>query len=324
MPPKRSNAKGDDGLTDKQAYLRAESQRIEDDDGVDAAEAKRRAERAWNALAVAAKVTAAADKRVWWAARGAPAAAPAAGGGAAGREEDLVNVPGRDVDGEVGRARRKSPARDKFAKPVAPGEVIEPENDQVTAISGGKRKGKAALPAPKSTNSAPASQTPAAPSAPMAPPRARRHVPERSLVTGDVKTGRKRKAEGDLPRWPNEEYWTGAGEYLGGGAFGQAYLFVAVDPLTERITRRMVVKDCYVNRIHWGHVQHWYGDPSNPLKRKHMEIKAMENIWGLPGSDKCVELHHSEAGADGMFYRIYMNYCRHGKLQMLIEPSDDY
>ncbi|KAK4542808.1 hypothetical protein LTR36_006184 [Oleoguttula mirabilis] len=318
MPPKKNRtAKGADGLTDKQAYLRAESQRISDEDegAVSAAEATKTAERTWNALGGdEAKEAAVAEKRVWWAAReAAAAAAPAAAIG--GRE--VVDDPVRGTGRKGGAVRQRLPTPGERVGPQTSGGVLDPGADVTAPPREPKGKGRAG---PQ------ASRMPAAPGGAIRGPGPRRPQPERDLDDLKQKSvipeARKRKAEDNPPTWPDGRHWESGG-YLGGGAFGQAFLYVARNE-HHTVTDRKVVKDCYVKRIHYGHVQHWYGDPSNPAKRKHMEIKAMELIGGLPGSDKCVKIFRSEEEADGMFYRIYMNYCPHGSLQMLIEPDEAY
>lgn len=137
-----------------------------------------------------------------------------------------------------------------------------------------------------------------------------------------VKDARIAIARAFTATWP-AGHWEGMAaadkQYIGGGSMGQAMLYLHRDE-NGNIDRRMVVKDCYVTRISYGHVQHWYGDAANPRKRKHVEIKAMENYWNLPGSDKCVKLLHSEVDGDGLFYRIYMAFSPHGTLQTLIQP----
>ncbi|KAK3713518.1 hypothetical protein LTR37_008476 [Vermiconidia calcicola] len=142
-------------------------------------------------------------------------------------------------------------------------------------------------------------------------------VPSDQIKTNVEIAARRQYAEAHPPTWPPPGVaWAGK-RYLGGGAMGQAYLYYEVDE-NLAISRRIVVKDCYVPLKHWGSVQHWSGDPRDPKGRVHMEIKAMEALKGRTGSDKVVEIEHSEVNDERLYYRIYMEFCGRGSLNDLL------
>ncbi|KAK3724846.1 hypothetical protein LTR37_000894 [Vermiconidia calcicola] len=144
-----------------------------------------------------------------------------------------------------------------------------------------------------------------------------RDVPSDVIKENVEIAARRQYAEAHPPTWPPEGVaWAGK-RYLGGGAMGQAYLYYEVDE-NFAISRRIVVKDCYVPLKHWGSVQHWFGDPRDPKGRVHMEIKAMEALKGKTGSDKVVEIEHSEVNDERLYYRIYMEFCGRGSLNDLL------
>ncbi len=126
------------------------------------------------------------------------------------------------------------------------------------------------------------------------------------------------KKKKNFPKWLDKDGdWRGAWQ-LGAGGMGVTYAYYKLDD-NQQIADRIVVKDSYVPHLHWGQLHHWYGDMRDPDRREHMEIKAMQNIWHLPGSDRCVELRHSEKDDKRKFYRIYMNYCGYGSMHQLVK-----
>lgn len=120
------------------------------------------------------------------------------------------------------------------------------------------------------------------------------------------------------PEWPKGEDWSDNPQYLGGGGMGVAFCYTRADD-EGNIVDRIAVKDCYIPPAHWGHIQHWFGDPYNPARRTHMEIAAMQKIWGRPGSQYCVRLRRSEKDDRRQFYRLYMDVCIHGSLSDVIK-----
>ena len=128
-----------------------------------------------------------------------------------------------------------------------------------------------------------------------------------------IKAGRRKAGEEDSPNWPEGVNWYGVPKYLGGGAGGQAFLWLAVDE-NGAILDRICTKDCYVTAHQWKDINHWHGDPRNPASRVHMEIHIQQTIHDMPGSEHCVNMLHFETDDERMFYRLYLAYCAHGDL----------
>jgi hypothetical protein len=115
------------------------------------------------------------------------------------------------------------------------------------------------------------------------------------------------------PRWGNAE-WKAA-EMVGEGGNGVAVLFIAGNEKGE-ISRRVVVKDTWVDEDAWGSVRTWYGNPRDRNDRTPLEIRAMQKLRVRPGSENRVtQIHHSSVDDDNMRYRIIMNYCPYGSLK---------
>lgn len=117
------------------------------------------------------------------------------------------------------------------------------------------------------------------------------------------------------------EEWTN-GIYYAGGGCGQAFVFFKLDQWGV-IVDRIIVKTCHVDAYEWAHASSWVGNVKDPMRRKHVEVKAMENILGMPGSDRCVRLRGSDMRADNTMYRIYMDFCPHGDPNDLVRAYND-
>ncbi|KAK5121346.1 hypothetical protein LTR85_005512 [Meristemomyces frigidus] len=136
------------------------------------------------------------------------------------------------------------------------------------------------------------------------------------LRRAEVEDTRKREALSSIPDQPDGSHWQG-GQFLGSGAFGTACLWFEFDA-ANRITNRVVVKDCYVAPEHWSQIRHWRGDPRKAEEREHVEIAAMKLVNNRPGSQNIVHLIAFNVDDRRRWYRIYVGFCPHGSLQDLI------
>ncbi|KAK3708753.1 hypothetical protein LTR37_011274 [Vermiconidia calcicola] len=132
-------------------------------------------------------------------------------------------------------------------------------------------------------------------------------------------------------RLPDEVTWHGSSAFLGGGAGGQAFLWLGTDS-HGTIVRRIVAKDCYVSAHQWKDVNHWYGDHRDVEGRQHMEIKIHEMLKEREkeaGNDYeyCAKMKaYKVFGDEEMRYRLYLAYYPHGDLgdvMRLYRPDDD-
>ena len=135
-----------------------------------------------------------------------------------------------------------------------------------------------------------------------------------------------------MPTWPEDvrlqegATWHPQAHFLGGGGGGVALLWLAVDE-AERIVKRVVVKDCFLDCGSWRDVNQWVGDPRDVGGRVHGEV-GLHRVVHPPvdgGEDEDVEgdrdgrenvarMFHAEVWPGEMGYRIYLQFYPHGDL----------
>ena len=137
-----------------------------------------------------------------------------------------------------------------------------------------------------------------------------------------------------MPTWPEDvrlqegATWHPQAHFLGGGGGGVALLWLAVDA-HERIVRRVVVKDCFLDCGSWRDVNQWVGDPRDVGGRVHGEVGLHRAIHpGDGGGDaeggeggeegdgreNVARMFHAEVWPEEMGYRIYLQFYPHGDL----------
>ena len=147
-------------------------------------------------------------------------------------------------------------------------------------------------------------------------------------------TARKKASAARVPTWPEDvrlqegATWHPQAHFLGGGGGGVALLWLAVDA-HERIVRRVVVKDCFLDCGSWRDVNQWVGDPRNVKRRVHVEVGLHRAIHpGDGGGDaeggeggeegdgreNVARMFHAEVWPEEMGYRIYLQFYPFGDL----------
>ena len=142
-------------------------------------------------------------------------------------------------------------------------------------------------------------------------------------------TARKKASAARVPTWPEESIrpeegatWHPHPHFLGGGGGGVALLWLAVDA-HERIVRRVVVKDCFLDCGSWRDVNQWVGDPRDVAGRVHGEVGLHRAVHGGgnggesgdgdgDGRENVARMFHAEVWPEEMGYRIYLQFYPYG------------
>ncbi|EME83453.1 uncharacterized protein MYCFIDRAFT_196727 [Pseudocercospora fijiensis CIRAD86] len=122
----------------------------------------------------------------------------------------------------------------------------------------------------------------------------------------------RRKVAAANPPVSDDRTWVGQ-RYLGGGGYGTAHAYFALDN-NGNIMARIVVKDSWITSSHWSSFWFWHKDPENSDDRIPVEVQAMLNMKDKAGSDGVVQHLFHEVYRERMAYRVIMSYCGHGNL----------
>ncbi|KXT16371.1 hypothetical protein AC579_5579, partial [Pseudocercospora musae] len=130
---------------------------------------------------------------------------------------------------------------------------------------------------------------------------------------GDAGKEPRRTVAAANPPFSDGRTWVGQ-RHLGGGGYGTAHAYFALDNKDEKISARIVVKDSWITTSHWNSFWFWHKDPENPDERIPVEVQAMLNTKDKTGSDGVVRHLFHEVYRERMAYRVIMGYCGHGNL----------